>query len=81
MFLQLSVVNSLGEDLSCSSAQRLADKLRGRRQVGAPVLHRCLCGERVSFIGLFGSAPSSDRSTSARGDWTEAKCKKSIGPS
>jgi hypothetical protein len=40
------------------SVERLADKLRGRRRVGVSILHQCPCGERVSFIGLFGSVPA-----------------------
>jgi hypothetical protein len=39
----------------CSSAERLADKLRAGRRVGPTMLHQCPCGRIGSFIGLFGS--------------------------
>jgi hypothetical protein len=41
------------------SVERLADKLRAGRRVGASILHRCPCGRIDSFIGLLGGTLAS----------------------
>jgi len=38
------------------SAERFAVQRSGRRQAGAAILRRCLCGDQIRCNGLFDSA-------------------------